>query len=131
MKKILSILCLCLVVLFSGCSSDDEDEATNYSEKIVGKWIQKSYLNSGGYFTEQEDGTYIQFRADGTFTFYLGSIFEETTNGTYSMPFESIIELKIEGETTKPSITISDLQNNKAKFRFALLHKGEYEMERQ
>lgn len=81
-----------LLLLISSCSKD-EDKQDNYSDKIIGKWFQVAYLNSDGYFTPQEDGTFIQFNADASFVYHIGGVVNESTSGTYTMPFENVIKL--------------------------------------
>lgn len=125
MKNFFSILVLFSVILFSGCSSDDDEGEKDYSKKVVGKWIQKSYKNGDGSFTPQEDGTYLQFMANGTFTYFVGGVFQETTSGTYTMPFESIIKLKDSNENANHSspggdifeIEILEISGDKATFK--------------
>lgn len=92
MRRILSISMLLFAILLSSCSKD-EDKQGNYSDKIIGKWVQTAYLNSDGYFTPQEDGTYFQFNADASFAYHKGGVINETISGTYTMPYESVIKL--------------------------------------
>lgn len=76
-----------LLLLISSCSKD-EDKQGNYSEDFpedyVRKWVQIAYLNSDGYFTPQEDGTYFQFNTDASFVYHKGGVINKTISGTYT-----------------------------------------------
>lgn len=129
MQKLLFSILACLLFAFSSCSKDEE-KPKNYAEPFVGKWVQTFYKSSStGTFIGQEDGTYIEFKANGTFTFFLGSVFNETTNGTYSVPYENHVILKPEGEK-EATISVSDLEGNNATFQFLLFNTGTYKMQK-
>lgn len=122
------VLCLFAILLLVSCSKDDEPK--DYASNVYGKWVQTAYKSSStGTYIGQEDGTYIEFKANGTFTFFLGSVFNETTTGTFSVPYENHIVLKPEGEK-EATISIYDLEGNKATFQFLFLNTGSYKMER-
>lgn len=129
MQKLLFSLLACLLFVFSSCSKDEE-KPKNYAEPFIGKWVQTFYKSSStGTFIGQEDGTYIEFKANGTFTFFLGSVFNETTNGTYSVPYENHIILKPEGEK-EATISVYDLEGSNATFQFLLFNTGTYKMQK-
>lgn len=93
MRRILSISMLLFAILLSSCSKD-EDKQDNYSDKIIGKWVQTAaYLDSDGYFIPLNDGTYFQFNTDASFVYHKGGVINETLSGTYTMPYESVIKL--------------------------------------
>ena len=130
MQKLLFGLLTCLLLGFSSCSKDDE-QAKNYTEPFIGKWVQTAYRSSStGTFIGQEDGTYIEFKANGSFTFFLGGVFNETTTGTYSVPYENHIVLKPEDEK-ESTISASQFEGNTATFQFLLFNTGTYKMKKQ
>lgn len=129
MKNLYFLFITGLLVCFTSCSSDENEP--NYSEKYIGKWVQTAYESSTGNFIGQEDGTYIEFRNNGTFTFFLGSVFNETTTGTYKMTSATSMELFIEGETSKPTIDFYDVEGNTARVQFLFFHTGTYKMKKQ
>lgn len=129
MKKFLFGLLACLLLGLSSCSKDEE-KTKDYAEPFVGKWVQTFYKSSStGTFIGQEDGTYIEFKANGTFTFFLGSVFNETTTGTYSVPYENHIVLNPEGEK-EATISVYDFEGNNATFQFLLFNTGTYKMQK-
>lgn len=129
MKRLLFALLTCVLFGLISCSKDEE-KTKNYAEPFVGKWVQTAYKSSStGTFIGQEDGTYIEFKANGTFTFFLGSVFNETTTGTYSAPYENHIILKPEGEK-EATISVYDLEGSNATFHFLLFNTGTYKMQK-
>jgi hypothetical protein len=131
MKWILSIALACMLA-FAGCSK--EETPKDYAEPYVGKWVQTAYKSSStGTFIGQEDGTYVQFNADGTFIhFYSGwGSFNETTTGTYKMTSDMSMELSIPGETSKATIDFYDVDGKTARVQFLQFYTGTYEFEKQ
>lgn len=127
MKKILLLSLAYCMLAITGCSKDEEP---NYAEPYIGKWVQTAYKASSGAFIGQEDGTYIQFNADGTFIFFLGGVFNETTTGMYKMTSGISMELNISGETSKPTIDFYDVEGNTATVQFLFFNTGTYKMEK-
>lgn len=130
MKRCYFILLAFFMLVIGGCSKDD-NEPKNYGEPFIGKWVQTAYKSSStDTFIGQEDGTYIEFKADGSFIFFLGSVFNETTTGTYSIPYENHIVLIPEGEK-EATISVYDLEGKNATFQFLLFNTGTYKFEKQ
>lgn len=70
-KFITPIIIICFVLL--GCSSDSEEpEEINTYDDIVGKWTTTSYFSSGGYFVENNDGEFFDFKSDKTCVYFGG-----------------------------------------------------------
>lgn len=135
-KNVLLYIALTLgVVLYApGCSSDDlPDEDSKKNEFIYGRWIQTAFLSSStNTFIGQEDGTYIDFKRNGTFEFFYSGwgAFNETTKGTFTIASEFLVNLKLE-DGTDATISISERSGNKAEFQFLYMHTGRYKMEKQ
>lgn len=129
--KQLFYLSLACVLALAGCS---KEEAPNPAEPYIGRWVQTAYQSSStGTFIGQEDGTYMQFNADGTFThFYSGwGAFDETTTGTYKMTSDMSMELSIPGESPKATIDFYDVEGETARVQFLFFHTGTYMFEKQ
>jgi hypothetical protein len=129
--KQLSYLLLACALAFTGCS---KEEAPDHAEPYIGKWVQTAYRNSStNSFIGQEDGTYVQFNADGTFThFYSGwGSFNETTTGTYKMTSDMSMELSIAGEASKATVDFYDVEGNTETLQFLFFHTGTYKFEKQ
>lgn len=128
--KNLYYLLIIYILAFAGCS---KSETPNYAEPYIGKWVQTAYKSSSTEtFIGQEDGTYIQFNANGTFTyFYSGwGAFNETTTGTYKMTSDMSMELSIPGETLKATIDFYDVERNTATLQFLFFHSGTYKFKK-
>lgn len=124
-----------LICVFAGCSTDEKETAAkNEINPYIGKWVQTSYKSSStGTFIGQEDGTYIEFKSDRTFIFFLGGVFKETTTGTYGMDSDELVNnvtLKLnDGKEASISIYL-EASNNIATFQFLLFNTGTYKFEK-
>lgn len=57
MKKLISLLCVfVLVVLFNSCSSSDDSGGSSDSDKAVGSWKINGYMDTGVFYSFEEDG---------------------------------------------------------------------------
>lgn len=133
MKKL--IFLLVAVLALAGCSSDDDNNATN---DVVGKWVQTYYRNnSTNSFIGQNDGTYFLFNSDGTFTFFYSGweSFNETITGKYKLSGSASLPagLRLEYGNETGTIYISTLDNDgNATFSVdGLLYTGTYKFRKE
>lgn len=116
MRKLVLIMFASLFLL--SCSKDDGGEAGDVSvNEVVGKWVQTYFRSRNtNTFIGQEDGTYILFKSDGTFTFFYsgwGSS-NRTTTGKYKIPGSASLPAFVQleyGDNETGTIDISTLDN--------------------
>ena len=92
------VLAFVPAVIVSGCA-DSKGPKDHLRELIVGKWLQKGYLEAGDQKVEIDVGG-LYFGKDGTCSKWVAGIGEDT--GTYSLVEPDTIELKLERRRKLP-----------------------------
>ena len=127
-KKVLFYIALISALILIGCTSGEEPgfEESSLRDQLIGKWYQTEYRSpSTGTFIGQEDGSYIEFKSNGSFIyFYSGwGSFNETQTGTFSVAGSSIVNLSI-SDGSSGSITILDIEGSTATFQLFGIGSG-------
>ena len=129
-KNVLSYFVLLVVIVFTGCAAGDEPgtEESLLRDRLVGKWYQTEYKSpSTGTFIGQEDGSFLEFKSSGSFTYYYSGwgSFDETRTGTFSVSGLSLINLSL-SDGSSGSITVLDLEGSSATFQLHGIGAGTF-----
>ena len=129
-KNVLSYFVLFTVLVLSGCSAGDDPgtEEAGLRDLLIGKWYQVEYKSpSSGTFIGQEDGSFIEFKSSGSFTYYYSGwgSFDETQTGTFSVSGSSMVNLSL-SDGSSGSITVLELEGAEATFRLSGIGAGTF-----
>ncbi|MDR0619831.1 MAG: lipocalin family protein [Bacteroidales bacterium] len=125
--------CLLMVLLFTGCSKDD-DETKIEVATLIGTWEMVSYRNydkdiaTGAIFNESQSTpteTIYVFKQDSYEQYYMGEIVE---TGSWSLEGKKLFIADLEFEVLK--LNISELVLLKSSDRTTYLHCSEITFQR-
>ncbi len=129
-KNVLSYFVLLVVIVLTGCAAGDEPgaEEVGLHDRLVGKWYQTEYKSpSTGTFIGQEDGSFLEFKSSGSFTyFYSGwGSFDETQTGTFSVSGSSRVDLLL-SDGSSGSLAVLQLEGSAATFVLSGIGAGTF-----